>query len=184
MDMLRERCGRLLYDSGLFGLLSRYGEPHPVGSYVMNVMEARDLDIDVINDGMSDAKLYELTSLLLGIYHPSWYEAKHEITADGKEVWFHGFEAVFEGEKWNVDIWFFDRDTINAAESFCDNIKRTLDASPPLREAVKTVKRELIGRGLYSFDKYTSMDVYDAVLKHGAATADDVISLKEARVQA
>ena len=26
------------------------------------------------------------------------------------------------GELWNIDLWFFDRDTIREAEAYCDNV--------------------------------------------------------------
>lgn len=33
---------------------------------------------------------------------------------------------MITGEVWNVDLWFFDRETITKAENYCDDIaKRT-----------------------------------------------------------
>lgn len=181
MEGIEESCARLLYGSGLFSLLGEYGEAHVVGSFVMNTMAERDLDIDVLNDTMSDEKLYRLTGELLAKYRPLWYEAKRDITDEGKTVWFHGFELEHEGERWNVDIWFFDRETISKAESFCSAIKRRLDGDAALRSRIIAVKKELIARGLYAFDKYNSMDVYAAVLERGAKCADEVIADKNSR---
>ncbi|WP_242657956.1 hypothetical protein [Lachnoclostridium phytofermentans] len=106
-------------------------------------------------------------------YKPIWYEAKQEWTSDGKQVWFHGFETMILGDLWNVDIWFFDKDTISNAESFCDNVKKQIDSDENKRNAIIQIKKGLIEKELYSFDKYTSMDVYKAVLQ------DDILSLDE-----
>ena len=59
---------------------------------------------------------------ILETFHPSWYEAKEERTPEGKTVWFHGFEAMVDGQLWNVDLWFFDRETIAEAERYCSRI--------------------------------------------------------------
>ena len=39
------------------------------------------------------------------------------------------------------------------------------------------IKSELIARKLYSFEKYTSMDVYKAVIENGVKNTDEFISL-------
>ena len=61
---------KLLYDLGLLEELKKYGTPHVIGSYVMDAMADRDLDIDVTNDTMSTQKLYQLTNRLLAKYAP------------------------------------------------------------------------------------------------------------------
>ena len=44
-----------------------------------------------------------------------------------------------------------------------------------LRTAIIDIKQELIKRNLYSFDKYTSMDIYNAVLNKNIINVDDFI---------
>ena len=80
------------------------------------------LDIDIENNGMSLDKLYKLSSFILDTFHTTWYEAKEEINEKGKTVWFHGFETMITGELWNIDLCFFDRETIKNAEMYCDDI--------------------------------------------------------------
>ena len=166
---------KLLYDLGLLEELKKYGTPHVIGSYVMDAMADRDLDIDVTNDTMSTQKLYQLTNRLLAKYAPVWYEAKEEVTGDGKTVWFHGFETRILGELWNVDIWFFDRETIGKAEEYCDGVKKELDKDPRKGEAVIQIKKDLMSRNLYSFDQYKSIDVYKGVLEDGILTTEEFL---------
>lgn len=170
---IRKNADRILYEHGLLDLLKPLGTPHVVGSYRMDMMAWNDLDIDIENDRMDMDKLYRLTGSVLRAFRPSWYEAKQERTADGKNVWFHGFEAVVNGELWNVDLWFFDRETIESAERYCDNIVRT--ASAVQKEQIFLIKQELMRRGLYSFDKFHSMDVYRAVLDMNVRDIDEFL---------
>ncbi len=170
---IKEAADRILHTYGLLDLLRPLGTPHVIGSYRMDMMAWNDLDIDIENEGMSLAKLHRLTGDILEIFHPAWYEAKEEVTAEGKTVWFHGFEAVVDGALWNVDLWFFDRETIDAAERYCDTIAQA--AGPVQREEIAAIKRALIERELYAFDKYGSMDVYRAVLEEKIKTVEEFL---------
>lgn len=170
---IRRNADRILYEYGLLDMLGTIGTPHIVGSYRMDMMSWNDLDIDIENDGMSLPKLYRLTGRLLETFRPSWYEAKEERTPEGKTVWFHGFEAVVGGELWNVDLWFFDRETIEAAERYCDNISRT--ASTAQKGRIISIKEGLLARGLYAFEKFHSTDVYRAVLELGIENTNEFL---------
>ena len=170
---IRKNADRILYEYGLLDMLKPLGTPHIIGSCRMNMMAWNDLDIDIENDAMDLDKLYRLTGAILKAFHPSWYEAKEERTQDGKTVWFHGFETVVNGELWNVDLWFFDRETIESAERYCDDIART--ASAAQREQIIRIKQELIKSGLYSFEKFHSMDVYRAVLEMNIQSTDEFL---------
>lgn len=174
MDRL-EQVNHILYDLGLLSELNKYGKPHLIGSVKMNLMAWNDLDIDVENDSMSLDKLYLLTNYILNHFNPTWYEAKEEINEQGNRVWFHGFEFYLDDEFWNVDIWFLDKETIEKAEKYCDDISKKIEDNDRLKKAILEMKQELINRNLYSFDKYTSMNVYDAVLNKGITDIDDFI---------
>lgn len=166
---------RILFEFGLFDELKKIGVPHVIGSYQMDMMVSNDLDVDVENDEMSLEKLYGLTAFVLKTFHPFWYEAKQEVNDKGETVWFHGFEFQIEDEIFNVDVWFFHRETISEAENYCKRIaSQSTDAQ---KETVINLKRELINRGLYRFDKYTSMHVYEAVLEKHVTNLEELFSL-------
>ncbi len=57
-----------------------------------------------------------------------------------------------------------NKDSIEQTEKYCDDVLAKIKDNKQLRTAIIDIKQELIKRNLYSFDKYTSMDVYDAVL--------------------
>ncbi|MBE6615910.1 MAG: hypothetical protein E7631_11490 [Ruminococcaceae bacterium] len=176
MESLRQEADRLLAEFGLLEILREYGEPHVIGSVSMDLMAWPDLDIDVLNTGMCLEKLHRLTGTLLERFSPVWYEAKEELTDEGKTVWFHGLETEITGTRWNIDIWFFDKETIEKAETYCTEIREKINENPSLQEAVLTLKKELLSRGLYSFEKYRSMDVYKAVLELGICDIDTFLT--------
>ena len=172
---IREKAEKILRDSGLIEELAKYGEVHPIGSYRMDIMAWNDIDIDVRNDGMNPEKLYALTKYVLETFRPVWYEAKEEVTDEGKTVWFHGWEADIDGERWNFDIWFFDEETIAKAEAFCDGVAAKLAADPAKKAIAAQIKRDLIAAGKYSFEQFCSMDVYRAVLELGMTSAEEMM---------
>lgn len=171
----KSQADRILYEFGLLKKLEELGVPHIIGSYCMDMMAWNDLDIDIENNGMSLDKLYELSSFILNTFHPTWYEAKEETNEEGKIVWFHGFETMITGELWNIDLWFFDKETIVNAEKYCDDI--ALRASEIQKERIIRIKEELIARNLYSFEKYKSLDVYKAVLENNVEDVDGFLKL-------
>lgn len=165
MTNLQAEAGRLL--EKLLPILQEYGEPHIIGSASMDLMAWPDVDVDVVNTGMTLEKLHRLTRTLLDEFAPVWYEAKEEVNDEGKTVWFHGMETMIGGTRWNFDIWFFDRETIDKAEAYCHTVQKAAEKDPAVRSAILTLKKDLLERGLYSFEKYTSMDVYKAVMECG-----------------
>lgn len=164
---IKEQANYILYHCGLLEELNKYGIPHIIGSYRMDMMAWNDLDIDIENETMSLDKLHHLSQFIIDKFHPTWYEAKEEINSENKTVWFQGFEAFIENKLWNVDLWFFDKNSVTLAEEYCDAIVRKVKESPESKEQIIRLKKELIARKLYSFDQYTSMDVYNAVLNQG-----------------
>ncbi len=161
----RRRAGRIL--PGLLSHLAPIGAAHVIGSCRVNKMAWNDIEIDVLNTHMTIERLHELTRHILKAYHPLWYEAKEEVNGEGKTVWFHGFDAEIDGELWNFAIGFFDAETIERAERYCDRVASLAAAQPHAREAILRMKQDLIAEGLYGFEQYSSMDVYRAVLKLG-----------------
>ena len=170
----KANADRILYEYGLLKRLERIGKSHIIGSYRMDIMAWNDLDIDIENDTMSLEKMYDLSTFIINTFHPVWYEAK-EVDDDGKRVWFHGFETMITGELWNVDLWFFDKETISNAERYCDNIAN--NTTQTQKDIIVGIKSELISRGLYSFEQYKSVDVYKAVLETNVKNIDDFLLL-------
>lgn len=176
MDRTKQ-ANRILCDLGLLDKLNQYGKAHIIGSVRMDLMAWNDLDIDVENEEMTLEGLHQLLDYIIHHFHPTWYEAKEEINAQGNKIWFHGFEFYFENELWNIDIWFLDKTAIEKAEVYCDTVSNRIKENKQLKNAILEIKQELIKKNLYAFDKYTGMDVYDAVLNKGVLNTEAFICL-------
>ena len=171
----KKKANHILYDFGLIKELEKIGVPHIIGSYRMDMMSWNDLDIDIENDNMSLDKLHNLSFYIINTFRPVWYEAKEELTKDGKKVWFQGFETMITGELWNIDLWFFDKETINNVECYCDDIVSKTNQKQ--KDTIVNIKNELISKGLYSFEQYKSIDVYKAVIENNVRNIDEFLSL-------
>ena len=176
-NIRKHQADGILYEFGLMKKLEEYGMPHIIGSYRMDMMAWNDLDIDIENDNVTVDSLYDLSQYIIKTFRPVWYEAKETKDSNGKTVWFHGFETTITGELWNVDLWFLDKETIETAERYCDHIKE--QASEEQKDAMIAIKKELISRNLYSFEKYQRTDVYEAVLENNVKDAKEFLSLFE-----
>ena len=177
---LKKKANEFLYDMGLLEQLKLYGEPHIVGSYLTDTMAWNDVDIDIINDEMSLEKLYELTACILERFEPCWYEAKQEITEEGKIVWFHGFETMITGELWNFDLWFFDKEATQTAEAYAAYVLDSIAQKPARKEMIINLKKELIAKSLYP-NIYTSRSVYHAVIEHDIDTAVSFVDFQSSK---
>ncbi len=89
---IKEQANYILYHCGLLEELNKYGTPHIIGSYRMDMMAWNDLDIDIENETMSLDKLHHLSQFIIDKFHPTWYEAKEEINSENKTVWFQGLK--------------------------------------------------------------------------------------------
>ncbi len=179
MNLKKQKADYLLLNMGLVEELSRFGEVHTVGSCRTGLMATNDIDLYVDNSAMSLELLHELTVFILNTFKPVWYEAKEEYSPDGDTIYFHGFETVISGERWNFDIWFFDKKTIMEAEELCSRIEREIIDYPAKKDAVLEIKNYLITKGLYSYDKFTGMDVYRAVFDENIITLNAFIKKYE-----
>lgn len=172
MNKIKEYADYFLYDCGLFEELQKYGNTHIIGSYRMDMMAWNDLDIYIENTNMSLEKLYELSTFIIKNFHPTWYEAKEEVW-DDRKVWFHGFETMITGKLWNFDIWFFDKEKIYETVYYCDMI--AAKATEKQKEIIVEIKKALIEKDLYSFEKYRSVDVYKAVTDMNITSIDEFL---------
>ncbi len=172
----KEQADDILYRRGLLDILKPYGTPHIIGSYRMDLMAWNDLDIDIENNEMSLEKLYRLSNSILHRFRPVWYEAKETENEERNHVWFHGFETLVEGELWNIDLWFFDKKTIFQAEAYCDAVSAHVKETPAMKDMIIDLKKALIAKQLYTFEQFTSMDVYDAVLHQHLYTVEDFLA--------
>ena len=163
---IREGADRLISETGLTELLQRYGDPYVTGSYYMDMMVWNDLDVYLRADE-SSFDIYGMIAAINAAMRPFRFDG---IIQPEEKRLCYGFETRISGERWNVDIWIKDSESIHRSHDFCDSIVRRLENAPAKRQAVLDIKAGLIQMGLYGFDKdprrhYHSHEIYSAVLE-------------------
>jgi hypothetical protein len=170
---IKKNADKLLYDYGLINLLEKYGKPHIIGSYKMDLMVWNDLDLDIENKKVSMKNIFEIAKFVMDKYSPIWFEGKETIV-DNKKCYFFGFETNILEEIWNIDLWFIDKLDIEKSKDYCDKISDKINQNKELQDYIIEIKKALIQKGMYS-SNYNSMDVYDAVINFDIKNVDELI---------
>lgn len=172
---IREQADLLLKRSALLQALEIHGA-QIVGSYAMDAMSWNDLDIYVETDQMSVSAWSELSARVIRAVQPVRIDGFQDASA-GK--FFLGVETMITGERWNIDIWGKSKAEIADAVRRNRDMKARFDAEPDAREAMLRIKRALIEKKMYGFDKgrehFHSPKIYDAVLEKGVRTIEEFL---------
>lgn len=172
-----EKANDLMHNHGLSELLQTYGDVWIVGSYGMGIMTWNDLDFYIDKSDLNRENYYGLASDILKKLVPYRFDGAFDMEAGSA---FLGFETKISGERWNIDIWWKDRQEINDSIAYADDMARLMQEKPELKNAIMGIKRDLMGRRLYGFDKgkkhYHSKEIYDAVFHEGILTAEQFLA--------
>ena len=169
--MWHEEADKLLDYSQIYSLLSRIGEVKMVGSYDYNLMLGPDLDIYVIvpKDMAKVAALDALKQLIKQNYWNGYlyYDfVKHSSKNHPgfPKAYYVGVKSDFSGNRWKVDIWFGQEDTLRVSN---DWIKDKLnDENKKLILKLKAARNdgEIIAN---------SHDIYLAVLRNNVKDVEE-----------
>lgn len=92
---------------------------------------------------------------------------------------FLGVGTRISEKRWNLDIWWKEKSEIEEALARARNMAACMEERPEIKRAVMEIKRDLIARKLYGFDKgkkhYHSQEIYEAVFDDGILTAEQFL---------
>ena len=173
---IQEKAQDFIENNDILNILQKFGSVTIVGSFAMQIMTWNDLDFYIDLADFNEEAYYNLTAELIQKLKPIRYDG---IFNEKNSTYFIGIETIFEGERWNIDIWWKTRKEIANYIQFCDNLIHQMKKKPHLRDAVFAIKQGLIAKKLYGFDKgrhhYHSNEIYDAVFNRGTLSYDDFI---------
>jgi len=161
---LREEADELLSSRGIIKILEHYGKVYISGSYFLQLMTWRDLDIYLENDSITVEEFFELGKELVTALTPrkmSFHSNRELRIADEPKGLYWGIRAGFQNVVWKIDIWGFDKSTCLEKINLCNKIVDLLTLEK--RNHILYIKNELWSHPDYR-DKITSMDIYNAVL--------------------
>ncbi|WP_437510913.1 hypothetical protein [Sorangium sp. So ce1099] len=181
---LQAEASEVLAELDLLACASRLGVPEQIGSAASGLMVWRDLDLGVRCRAPGSREV--LTALLPALAHPGVLEVHYreetgERSPSGRpEDQRHYLVLRYRtpaGHAWKVDISVWQSD---APRSQLDATRRLRDLDPELRQAILWIKDVWSRRPEYP-EQIGGVDIYAAVVEHGARTPADFHAHLEAR---
>jgi hypothetical protein len=171
-DVILREADRML-ESGLLTLLSKYGEPHVIGSYSLRLMTWRDLDIHVVREQVDVPAFFALGGELAALLKPHRMHFRDETSVGTSGLPKGLYWGIYLGDEkagaWKIDVWATDREHFESVRRFNDGIAGRL--TEETRAAIVAVKTACWRHPQYRRG-FTSADVYAAVLDRGVRDAD------------
>lgn len=166
-NIISQEAKEIIYKKGLHEILNKYGVPVYHGSFELDLMTWRDLDIYLVNDNHTEIQHFGLgkeISLCLKPYKMSYRNeiiAKSEMLPRGL-YWGIYTDSVFP-EIWKIDIWTIDNEQAVKYAKQMNGIKTHLNDEN--RRAILEIKHNCCKHPEYR-KKFFSMDIYHAVFEN------------------
>jgi len=169
---LRTEADRLLA-SGLIDALSLHGTVHVVGSYALDLMTWRDLDIHIVRETLDVADFFVLGGRLAGLFDPPRMHFRNELVAATPGLPRGLYWGVYLGDEragaWKIYVWLTNLEGFEAVRAFCDALSSRL--TDDTRRAILAIKQAAWRHPEYRRG-FTSSNIYSAVLDRGVRHPD------------
>lgn len=176
-NTIKKEADEILYENDLYNILHNYTKKDNIyvsGSYELNLMIWRDLDIFIDIENISQDNIYDLVGKVINKFRPVWLETKdtsNENTGCPKG-YFLGFETLkVNNQLWNIDIWVTDKKHITNHVEYMNKVKSKLNDNT--RTIIMNMKKRLIECGEYG-SKFFSIDIYNGVLFEGITKLEEL----------
>ena len=160
---IKNEADELLRKYSVVEIIQNFGQVKFTGSYELNLMYKKDIDISLINDNLSVQDFTLLGKELIDALNtPSAYYRNTRITPVEKRP----ENSLYWGIQtcdWFIDIWAMDSEVYSRAEKYIKEIKSELNEKNRL--IILQLKSEFIKNKTYGIN-FTSRELYDAVLNH------------------
>lgn len=180
---IKDEADEILYRQGLFAILSKYGVPHITGSYSLNLMTWRDLDIYIQKENIGEAEFFQLGAEINKKFNPVKMSYRNERITQTKGLPHGLYWGVYLGNErkgaWKIDVWAVDEKECHRLLKFCDDIAAKL--SSPSKEIILAIKSGCWQDPEYR-RSYTSSDIYTAVLDNGITNIEEFRSYLETKL--
>ncbi len=171
--ILRQEADDLLGSKDLRGLLEEYGIPHITGSYALQLMTWRDLDIYLEQQALSEELFFRLGGKIASRLAPIKMSFRNERIAQTPNLPSGLYWGVYLGDErkdaWKLDIWAIDSQECKQRLSFTERLIAELTSSR--RRKILFIKEACWQDSGYR-KTYTSQDIYCAVIEEGIENID------------
>lgn len=179
---LRAEADALLEKHAVLDVLRRYGTPHLSGSYAMQLMTWRDLDIYLAMPDVSVPAYLDLGRDLGRALGPRKLSFTDHLNFPATE----GLPGLYWGVRtddlarggWKIDLWGVTPAVCDERLSYCQTLAARIDRNA--RQSILAIKNDVCRLPAYR-RTITSHQIYEAVLGGGARTVEDFWTWLNAR---
>jgi hypothetical protein len=172
--LIKREADAILYEKGLINILNQFGTPYVHGSYSLDLMTWRDLDIYLQVDQISTTDFFVLGERICSLFNPIKMSFRNESIAKTKGLPAGLYWGVYLGNEragaWKIDIWAVTKLECSKLLQYCVTIKQKITTETAQR--ILEIKSECWQDPEYR-RSYSSSDIYNAVLDN------DVTSIEE-----
>ena len=164
---LRNEAGNLLNHEGLLPLLKSFGTTRVIGSYTLDTMTWRDIDISMILPDEQDVELFfEIGRRIATKFEITKMSYSNHFIRnfpgfDHGLYW--GIQLLYADQEWKIDLWGYGETDYETHIADFDVLHNQLQQAD--RTAILRIKHAVSQRPDYRGDVYNSMAIYRAVLK-------------------
>ena len=182
---LRTEAHRLLYEEGLFPLVSTAGPAVVVGSYAFDLMTWPDLDIDVHLPHEKDiAAFFDLGGRIATGFQVMKLTFSNQFIRPDVPFdhgLYAGIRLLLGDREWKIDLWGYGEVAFRSHMKAFEELQSRLEAADRL--TILRIKDDVCRRPGYRFE-VSSVDVYEAVANNHVRTVAEFDEWLCARVVA
>lgn len=172
---LRNEASDLLNTEGLLPLLKSFGTTRVIGSYTLDMMTWRDIDISMkLPDDQDVGLFFEIGKKIATKFHVTKMSYSNHFIRnfpgfDHGLYW--GIQLRYAEQEWKIDLWGYGETDYEVHMTDFDVFHNQLQQAD--RTAILRIKHAVSQRPDYRGDVYNSMAVYRAVLTEKVASLEE-----------
>lgn len=164
-SLLKKQADKILEDLHLLEKLNKYGDVNFAGSYALDLMVKRDIDI-VVSSTMNYKHFLELVNTLFSlpnVYNLHLQDFRKSIYPQRPQGIYCGISYIIKPDIfWKIDVWFMPKEG-GGAKKLVEWVKERL--TDENRKIILKIKNEMLDIKLGK--EILGMDVYKVVLESG-----------------
>lgn len=160
-------------NGGLLRILEGYGKVSVSGSYFLDLMTWRDLDIYITSDDINEESFFALGKDISLCLKPSKMSYRNELigrTSHLPKGYYWGCYTNINANAWKVDVWSISQEEFDEKEKAIHDLKSQLNEGQ--RMVILSLKNGVYSHPLYR-KQFFSVDIYHAVIHDNVNNADD-----------
>ena len=163
---LRDEASDLLNTEGLLSMLNSFGTTRVIGSYTLDTMTWRDIDISMKLPDEQDVELFfEIGNKIATKFQVIKMSYSNHFIRNfpGFDHGFYwGIQLLYADQEWKIDLWGYGETDYHKHMAEFDTLHNQIQQAD--RTAILHIKHAISQRPDYRGDVYNSMAVYRAVL--------------------